>query len=104
MSAGWRIAGWSDVISPCWAGLHLLFDEPEGHGVVMPVDIDVVVERDAPNAPLGVDEGLGRQRLEGWAVELGEHLGTADAEALHRPGIQVYDELRDGGIEFGERE
>src|SRR3954466_9426582 len=21
MSAGWRIAGWSDVISPCWLGL-----------------------------------------------------------------------------------
>jgi hypothetical protein len=32
----------------CEARLDLLFDEPEGYGVVVPVEIDMVVERHAP--------------------------------------------------------
>ena len=43
------------------ARLDLLADEAVRHGVVVALDVDVVVERDAAQAPLGVDVGLGRQ-------------------------------------------
>ena len=42
------------------AGIELLADQPMRHRVVMPVDVDVVVEPYPPHPPLGILIGLGR--------------------------------------------
>ena len=51
------------------AGIELLADQPVRHRVVMPVNVDVVVEPDPPHPPFGILVGLGRQRLQRRAVE-----------------------------------
>ena len=77
------------------AGVELLADQPVRHRVVMPVDVDVIVEPDPARPPFGILVGLGRQRLQRRAVEFDEQLAPADAEAAHRPRVEVGDQLRD---------
>jgi hypothetical protein len=70
----------------------------------MAVDVDVIIEADAAQAPFGVDVGLARQRGERRAIELLEELAAADAKAPHRPIIEIGEQRDDGGVELGERE
>jgi hypothetical protein len=56
------------------ARVELLTDQPMRHRVVMPVDIDVVVEPDPAYPPLG----LGRQLLQCRTVQLEEQVAPAD--------------------------
>ena len=86
------------------ARVELLADQPMRHRVIMPVDVDVIIERDAADPPLGVFVGLGRQRLERRAVEFEEQIAAADAEAAHRPGIEIGDQLGDRLVQLAERE
>ena len=66
-----------------------LVDERMRHRVVVAVDLDVVVDVDARLEPVGVDEALGRQRLQGGAVKALEEIAArAPAVALHRPRIE----------------
>src|SRR5271155_263670 len=39
-----------------------------GHGIEMPVDIDVIVDTDPPRSPFGEDIGLDRQRFEEGSI------------------------------------
>ena len=48
--------------------------------VIVLVDLDVVIESDPALLPFGKDVGLGRQRLEGGALQLLEQRATAGAE------------------------
>jgi len=70
----------------------------------MTVDIDVIVERHATDAPFGIDERFLGQRRQRRPVQFVERLSAADAELAHRPGVQVGDEHRDRGVQLGQRE
>jgi hypothetical protein len=86
------------------ARLDLLAQQPMRRRVVMPLDVDVVIERHAADAPFGIHERLRWQRRQRRLVELLEQLATADAELAHRPGVEVVDQRRDRRIERGQRE
>jgi len=88
------------------ARLDLLAQQAVRHRVVMAVDVDVIVERDAALAPLGVDVGLDRQSSERRPIELVEQLATTDAEAPHRPVVELAEQcfdLVDAGLEIAHR-
>src|SRR6266851_6890157 len=61
------------------ARLDLLAQQAVRHRVVMAVDVDMIVERDAALAPLGIDVGLDRQGRQSGPVEFVEQLAPADA-------------------------
>lgn len=59
------------------------------HAVIMPVDLDVVIDADARLLPLGVFIRRGRQRLQGRAIEGLERAPPATGQLLERPGVEV---------------
>ena len=72
------------------AGVDVLVDEGVGDRVVMPVQLDVVVDVDAGvDLPLADDEALGGQRAEGGLVQAHEEVVAAGAVEAHRAGVQV---------------
>src|SRR5829696_943806 len=88
----------------CDARLDLLSQQAVRHRVVMAIDIDVVVERDAALAPLGVDVSLGRQRAECRPIKLVEQLAATDAEAAHWPAVELAEQRQDRAVQLGQRE
>lgn len=64
------------------------------HAVVMPVDIDVIIDADAADTPLGEHVGLDRQGLEPRAIEFFEKLAPCHAEPPDRPLIVETDQQR----------
>jgi len=60
------------------ARIELLADQPVRHRVVVPVDVDVIVETDPAQTPFGIFVRLGRPRLQRRAVELEEQIAAAD--------------------------
>src|SRR6266849_10747062 len=70
----------------------------------MTIDVDVIVERDATDAPLREDKALFRQRRQRRLVQFLEQLTAADTELAHRPGVEISDQRRDRRIELGQRE
>ena len=75
------------------------------HRVVVVVDLDVVVDVDARVLPLGVREGLGRQRPERRPVEALEELAAARAAVVaHRLRVELVEQLGDARVQRGERE
>ena len=86
------------------AGLDLFAQQPMRHRVVMALDVDVIIERHAADAPFGIHEGLRRQRRQRRLIHLLEQLAAADAELAHRPGVEVLNQRRDRRIELGQRE
>ena len=61
----------------------------------MAVDVDVTIEPDPPQAPLGIFIGLRRQRLQRRAVELEKQIAAADTQAPHRAGIEIANQQAD---------
>ena len=86
------------------ARVELLADQPVRHRVIVRVDIDVIIARDAADPPLGIFVRLSWQRLKRRAVEFEEQIAAADAEATHWPGIEVGDQFADCLVELAERE
>jgi hypothetical protein len=83
------------------ARVELLADQPMRYRVVMPIDVDVVVEPSPAHPPLGVLIGLGRQLLQCRAVQLEEQLTPADAEPAHGPRVEIGDQLGNGLVQLG---
>ena len=82
-----------------------LVNEPMRHRVEMALDVDVVVDVHARLAPFGVDEALGRQRPQRRLIEAREEIAAGGpAVALHRPGVEIREQLADPGVQRGERE
>ena len=54
------------------------------HVVIMLVNIDVIIDPDAADAPFGEHVRFGWQGLERWAVEVFEELAPRHAEAADR--------------------
>ena len=70
----------------------------------MVVDLGVVVDVEPRRLPLGVDEWLGRERLERGLVEPLEKLPPARAVDPHLAVVQVHEQLGDPLVERLERE
>ncbi len=66
--------------------------EAVGHAVIVPVDIDMIIDTDPANAPLGKDIGLDRQGFEHRPVELFEELAPRHAEPADRPFVVETDQ------------
>jgi hypothetical protein len=65
--------------------------------------IDMIVEADLAQTPLGQTIGLGRQGLEPWGVDLLEQLATGAADVTQDALIVEPDQqLSDGGVHFGQ--
>ncbi len=87
------------------AGIDELVDEGVGDGVVVPVQLDVIVDVDAgPELPVARDEGLGRPRAERRAIQAFEEFAPAGAVEAHRAHVQALEQLGDARVERGERE
>ena len=74
------------------------------HRVIVPVDVDVIIETDPPQTPFGIFVRFGRQGLQRRFVEFKEQIAAADAEAAHRPGIEIGDEFGDRLVQLAKRE
>ena len=86
------------------AHVHLFFDERMGHGVVMALDLDVVVDMDPRLFPLGVFVGLDRQGAQRRLVQL---LKQGAPAARQFPEGAVVERLKqgpDGAVQLGQGE
>jgi hypothetical protein len=85
-------------------GVDDLVHERKRHGVVVPVELDMVVDVDAGGLPLAVDEGLGRQWPQGRSVQPLEQLAPARLVEAHAAAIEVLAQLGDPRVQCGHRE
>ena len=83
---------------------HLLAQQLVRHRVVVLLDLDVIVEPDPALLPLGEDVGLGRQRLEGRALQLLEQRSSARAEMPRHRLLSCVTISAMAAFEPGERE
>ena len=75
-------------------------DQAVRGGIPMAVDLDVIIWGDTATLPARKDVGLVPQFSQPGAINLGEQLGPAGAEAAHLAGVEFDDEPADGGIEL----
>ncbi len=74
-----------------------------GYRVEVPFHLDVVVEPDLAQAPLGQHVGLRRQRLQPGLVHLLEQLTPGAADVAEHPlVVQPHEQLGDGGVHLGQ--
>ena len=85
------------------AGFQLLAGELIRNAVIMPVDLDVVVDVGADRFPFRHDVAFGRQRLEGGTVDVGEQRGPRAFAFAKAPVVQTFEQCLDGFVEIGER-
>ena len=84
--------------------VELTSDQGVRDRVVVPVHFDVVVDVDPRLLPLGEHVTLGGKGSQRWTVELLEQLTPRARELAERAGVEPLEELRDRGVEFGQRE
>ena len=86
------------------AGIDLLADQLVRHRIEEAVDLDVVVERHAGEAPFGeLVVGI-RQRRQGGPLEGLEQLPAADAEPAHDVRVDALQRGGDRRVRLGQRE
>ena len=77
--------------------------EAVGHAVKMSVDLDMVIDADAAQAPLGKAIGLGGQALEVGSIEFFEQCAAGDPESSERAlVVELPQQLADRCIELGQ--
>src|SRR6516165_4016651 len=77
--------------------------EAVGNAVEVMIDVDVIVDADAAQAPFGEYVGLDRQRLERRPVEFFQELAARHAEAADRPLlVEPLEQLADRCVHLGE--
>ena len=69
-----------------------------GHRIEEALHLDVVVDADAGQMPLGIFEVLLRQRLHHRALDRFEQLAAAHPQASHLAAVHPLHRDRDGGI------
>ena len=75
--------------------------EAVGHGVIMRVDLNVIIDADAARAPFAIFIGLGRQSLQRRAVDLLEQFSARDAKPANRPLlVEIFQHLADRGVDL----
>src|ERR1700682_5475632 len=75
-------------------------DQAVRGGIPMPIDLDMIVGRDAAALPARKDVGLVGQDSQLGTIDLSEQFGPAGAETAHLAGVEFDDEPADRGIEF----
>jgi hypothetical protein len=83
---------------------HLVPDQRMRHAVVVPVDLEVVVEGDPHRLPLGVDVRRRRQRAHRRTIQCLEHAQSAPGQLLEGARVQVGEQRHDRLIELPEAE
>src|SRR5438552_1339302 len=87
------------------ARVDVLVQERMRDGVVVPVDVDVVVDVDPRvDRPVADDEGLGREGMERGLIKLGEELASTGSIDAHDLRVERLQEVADADVEGGERE
>ena len=82
--------------------LNLAAGEAVGHAVEVSLDLDVVIDADATQAPFGQSIGLARQRLEVRPVEFLEQRAAGNAEPAQHPlVIELAQQLTDRTVQLG---
>jgi len=83
--------------NPCLYGLPR---EAIWHRVIMPLDLDMVIEPCAPAPPFGINIRLCRQRLQRRAVDLLEQLAPRLPDpAQHAPIVELHQEFGDRRVD-----
>ena len=73
------------------------------HGVVMPLDFDVVIEADLAFLPFRVEVRFHRQRLERRPLEFFEQLSARAAEPADRPLlVEPFEQIADRCVQLGQ--
>src|SRR5215510_15926148 len=83
---------------------HGLAQERVRYGVVMPLDLDVIIEADLARLPFCIDVRLDRQRLKRGPLDLVEQCTPARSQMPRHASIELCGELADGSVDLGERE
>ena len=86
------------------ANLDLGADQRVRNRVEEVMDLDVIIEIDPRAPPFRELPILGRQAVEGGALDLLEQLAPAQAEMAHGALVHALHDKRDGLVAFGERE
>ena len=86
------------------AGVDLLAEQRMRHRVEEAGDLDVVIEPNPGEVPLGIFVLARRQRLECRSLDRVEQLAAAHAETAHHPPVQALQHLRDCRVAFNQRE
>src|SRR5450631_1877724 len=84
------------------AGIHLLADQRVRHRVEEALGLNMVVDADAGEAPLGILVVLLGQRLHGRPLDGLEQLASADAQAAYLAAVHPLENDANRGIAFGQ--
>jgi hypothetical protein len=86
------------------AHLYLFLEQSVRHRIEEAVDLDVIVDVDAREAPLGVFVPRCRQGAECRPLDACEQIVAVDAEAAHDVIVHAFQRKLDGVVCFVERE
>src|SRR5690606_29190070 len=75
-----------------------------GHRVVMPLDLDMVIEADTALEPVGIRVGAGRKGAEGRTVELHKQVAPTGAKMAGYLTVQPGQQVADRRVQRGKRE
>ncbi|KAF2988670.1 hypothetical protein MJC1_04252 [Methylocystis sp. MJC1] len=75
--------------------------EAIGHGVIVRVDLDMIIDADAAQTPFAIFIGRDRQRLQRRAVDLFEQLAASGAESAEGPLlVEIFQHLGDRRVDL----
>ena len=87
------------------AHVHLFFDERVGHGVVVAVHLDVIVDMDSCLFPLGVFVRFGTGRgPQGRFIQLLKQGAPGAWQFLEGPVVERLEQRPDGAVQLGQGE
>ena len=69
----------------------------------MAVNLDMIIEAGAPDAPFGIEVALCRQRTQSRSIDLLEQLPPGAADAAQHPAlVEIGEQFDDHGIDLGQ--
>ena len=86
------------------AHVHLFFDERMGHGVVMAMDLDVIVDVDPGLLPLGVFVRVDGKGAQGRFIQLLKQGAPGARQFLEGPVVERLEQRPDGAVQLGQGE
>ena len=86
------------------AHVHLFFDERMGHGVVMAMDLDVIVDVDPGLLPLGVFVRVDGKWAQGRFIQLLKQGAPGARQFLEGPVVERLEQRPDGAVQLGQGE
>lgn len=84
------------------ASVELVFDQRIGHRVVVATHLDMIVDVDAYQLPLGIFVGLNGQGSQRWAIKRFKQALPRTGQFLEGPVVEIDQEGFDGGVQLGE--